>query len=96
MIPRFIVDKILHAFISDGNLHVVFGVSTGLLNDQGDIKEPQVTIVIPAPCANQISDELSEAISHFNINIIDSSELPAQDEGLKTEILGPSIELKIT
>lgn len=96
MTQRFVVDEILHAFESDGNLHVVFGVSSGLVNAQGDVKDPQVILVIPGSKALAVNDELGKAIVHFELDNPTQKSQPVLEPPTKQEILGPAIELKFT
>ncbi len=96
MVQRFLVDKIMHAFVSDGNLHIVLGLSTGLVNEQGDIKDPQVTIIIPNTCAETVSGELSKAINHFGLHQENGKKEISEQKDFESEILGPAIELKLS
>jgi hypothetical protein len=60
---RILTDKILQAFESHGNLHLILGVTSGQIASSGDeLSDPVVTLVIPGGCARKFSSDLATAI----------------------------------
>jgi len=89
---KFLVDEILQAFESEGNLHLILGLATGKQNEQGDIKEPQTTIIIPISCSHKFLNDLSSAITYF---VKDSPQNLTNAEVIENkEWLGLGIKIK--
>jgi len=60
---RVIAEKILHAFESNGNIHLIFGVSTGQIDPNGDdFYEPVITLVVPGSCVHTVISGLQDAV----------------------------------
>lgn len=90
---RVLTDKILQAFESHGNLHVVLGVSSGQVTASGDdLSDTVVTLVIPGGCAHKFSSDLVTAVSELLSGKASvSSESPHPLE--TSEYLGEGVKL---
>lgn len=59
---RLLVEKILHAYESNGNLHLVLGVTNGQRSASGeDLYEPVATIVVPRACVVEMIVDMTKA-----------------------------------
>jgi len=89
-------DEIIHAFESHGNLHMILGVCSGKVDNDGrDLKDEVVTLIIPNKCAKEFSSNLGCAINQLldfpseNLQEIDSN--PNKTK----EFLGLGVSIKI-
>jgi|GEM_PF-4332470 len=63
-----VVDEIIQAFHSHGNLHLIFGVTSGEVSSTGeDIHTPTVHLAIPEPRINHIANLLKTALNQTNV-----------------------------
>lgn len=78
--PAIIIDDIIQVFKSHGNLHLIFGSSTGeVLPDGKDIINPAIHLVIPESRTNHISGLLKIAL-HLNESTQDEKITPIEPE----------------
>jgi len=92
---QIFVDDILHAFESEGNLHLVLGIANGNVNEAGnDLRDAVVTLILPSSRATVISEGLLKAIKA----LLTPAETTANEsimasEGLKVkeEFLGQGV-----
>jgi hypothetical protein len=62
-----VVDEVLHAFHSHGNLHLIFGVASGETSSTGeDIHTPTAHLAIPESRITHISNLLKIALNQSN------------------------------
>lgn len=93
---RILVDKILHAFESNGNIHLVFGIATGQVDGKGvDLREPVVTIIVPSSCATKISEELNIAVTELSKNCLVETGAPRSQVVQGNEFLGAGVRVAI-
>lgn len=80
-----IVDEIIQAFHSHGNLHVIFGVASGEVSSTGeDVHTPTAHLVIPESRINHISNLLKIALNQTN----EEHAIVENIEKANSEILG--------
>jgi len=61
---QIFVDDILHAFESEGNLHLVLGAVNGNVNEVGnELRDAVITLILPNGRATVISESLQKAIN---------------------------------
>jgi C-terminal processing protease CtpA/Prc len=98
MINNIFFDDILHAFESDGNLHLVLGSVNGEVDESGNnLRGNVTTLVIPNSRANIVSENISKAISLLLDPVSsENKEFTAQENSTneKKEFLGQGITLK--
>lgn len=94
---QIFVDDILHAFESQGNLHLVLGVVNGNVNEAGsDLRDVVITLILPNNRATVISESLLKAINILLTPVETiASESIMSSEGLKekVEFLGQGVRL---
>ena len=63
MTSQVFVDDILHAFESEGNLHLVLGIVNGNVDEAGnELRTSVATLILPSNRASAFTDCLLEAI----------------------------------
>ena len=63
MKSQIFIDDILHAYESEGNLHLVLGIVNGSVDEGGnDLRDIVTTLIIPNSRANIISESLTKAL----------------------------------
>ena len=92
---KFLIDDIIHAFESNGNLHLVFGICSGKVDIDGhDLRDEAVTLIVPCERAKVIASDFESAVNQ----LIDfPSEVPKLDqpsEDKAKEYLGIGITIK--
>jgi len=99
MSSQIFFDDILHAFESDGNLHLVLGAVSGRVDEAGNnLRDVVATLVLPNGRANSISENLFKAI-----NALLPPDPPLPDEiasspevaNEKVEFLGQGVRLPV-
>jgi hypothetical protein len=97
MKKQIFVDDILHAFVSEGNLHLVLGVVNGNVNEVGsDLRDAVITLILPNNRATVISESLQKAINVLLTSVeTTANESVMSSEGLKVneEFLGQGVRL---
>jgi|Laugresbdmm110dd_1035094.scaffolds.fasta_scaffold91130_1 hypothetical protein len=97
MMKQIFVDDILHAFESEGNLHLVLGIVNGNVNEAGnDLRDAVVTLILPNNRATVISESLLKAINALLTPVEKTAnESIMASEGLKVkeEFLGQGVRL---
>jgi hypothetical protein len=92
---QIFIDDILHAYESEGNLHLVLGVVNGSMDEAGnDLRDIVTTLILPNNRASIISENLIKALkillSPIDIipsAVVNSSETPKE----KPEFLGQGL-----
>lgn len=94
---QIFVDDILHAFESEGNLHLVLGIVNGNVNEEGnDLRDVVTTLILPNNRASVISESLLKAINVLLTPVEKTAnESIISSEGLKEkeEFLGQGVRL---
>jgi hypothetical protein len=79
-----VVDEVLQAFHSHGNLHLIFGVASGETSSTGeDIYTPTAHLAIPESRITHISNLLKIALNQLN----EESSIVENINEINTEIL---------
>jgi hypothetical protein len=95
MTSQIFADDILHAFESEGNLHLVLGIVTGNVDEAGnDLRTSVTTLILPNNRASAFTDCLLEAIKVL-LAPVDTTETKAVLKAPKdkAEFLGQGIRL---
>jgi hypothetical protein len=93
---RVLVDEILHAFESDGNLHLILGVATGNMDQsEKDIKEPVVTIIIPGLKAHCIAEDMQRAVTELVAIQVKPVTRESKEVPMNHEVLGKGLRIEI-
>jgi hypothetical protein len=95
MTSQVFVDDILHAFVSEGNLHLVLGIVNGNVDEAGnDLRTSVTTLIIPNSRASVFTNSLEKALSILlaPVNASEKNEVlePPKE---KVEFLGQGIRL---
>ena len=95
MISQVFADGILHAFESDGNLHLVIGIVNGNVDEAGnDLRTSVTTLIIPNSRASAFKNSLEKAVNILlaPVDTTETNEVlePPKD---KVEFLGQGIRL---
>jgi len=95
MTNQVFVDDILHAFESDGNLHLVLGIVNGNVDEAGnDLRASVTTLIIPNSRASIFKNSLEKAVTILlaPVDATETNEVlePPKD---KVEFLGQGIRL---
>lgn len=94
---QIFADDILHAFESEGNLHLVLGLVNGNVNEAGnDLRDSVITLIIPNSRAKVISESLIKSINILlkPVEIIANESItPSESIKEKVEFLGQGIRL---
>ena len=94
---QIFVDDILHAFESEGNLHLVLGLVNGNVNEAGnDLRDAVITLILPNSRAKVISESLLKSINILLTpveTITNESIIPSEGIKEKVEFLGQGIRL---
>jgi len=95
MTSQVFVDDILHAFVSEGNLHLVLGIANGNVNEAGnDLRTSVTTLIIPNSRASVFANNLDKALNILlaPVDTTETNEVlePPKE---KVEFLGQGIRL---
>ena len=94
---QIFADDILHAFVAEGNLHLVLGVVNGNVNEAGnDLRDVVITLIIPNSRATVISECLLKAINVLLPSVETITKEPlilSGDPKDKAEFLGQGVRL---
>lgn len=93
---QIFVDDILHAFESEGNLHLVLGVVNGSVDEAGnDLREVVTTLIIPNNRANTFSESLKKALKVLlpaKDTTTNDIKISPESEKVKQEFLGQGVK----
>jgi hypothetical protein len=94
---QIFVDDILHAFESEGNLHLVLGIVNGNVNEAGnDLRDAVITLILPNNRATVISESLLKAINVLLTPVektANGSIMTSESFKVKEEFLGQGVRL---
>ena len=92
---QIFIDDILHAFESEGNLHLVLGVVNGSVDEAGnDLRDVVTTLIVPNNRASAISESLIKALKVL-LPAADATtndvKISTESEKVKQEFLGQGV-----